>query len=204
MALSPLATADDLASRGIDTGFDELDKYLAIASSAVRAAAGSPIAETTSTITLDGYVGEEWIRLPGAPVREVTEVLVDGEAVDDWRNADGRLWRPGGWARGGWRGRPSEVTVTYTHGLPEVPEYIIDLVCAMVVSARAALDADDDGMGFAIDNGRVQSVTIDGFTEAYATSGDAIEAVTAMTLPARTRRWLASEFGGGTSTVSSR
>lgn len=204
MALAPLATTADLDARGIVSNFDQAEKFLEIASAVVRNAAGTPISEVTSTVTLDGYHNEPWLRLPGSPVTAVESVTVDGVEVDDWRHAGERVWRWQGWASGGWPGRPSTVSVTYTHGLSTVPEEIVDLVCAMVAAAKSALDTDDEGLGLAVDNGRVQSVTIDSFTETYSTSGDAVEAITQMTLPARTRAWLANQFGNGVSTVTSR
>lgn len=208
--MDPLATSDDLDARGITSSFAQVDTYLAVASSVVREAAGSPISQKTSSITLEGYHGEKRIRLPGGPVTSVDSVTVDGETVNegtgynDYTVAGEFLWRSAGWGGSGGPERPARVEVTYTHGMAEVPEHIVDLVCSMVAAARAALEADEDGLELGMQNGRVQSVTIDGFSETYATSGEAIEAVTAMTLPKRTRDWLAQQFGQGASVGASR
>jgi hypothetical protein len=201
VALTPLATAADLAARGIISVFPQVDVFLAEASAAVREAAGSPISQTTSTVKLHVHPGTSWIRLPGQPVTAVTAVELDGEPLTDgWSLVDGELHRPAGWASAG----PTPVTVTYTHGLPVVPEDIVGLACSIVAAAKAALDEDDEGLGLAVDNGRVQSVTIDNFTETYSTAGEAVAAVTPFMLPERTRRWLATRFGGGAAMVASR
>lgn len=193
--MPPLATASDLTARGIDAGFAEVDVFLDVASEEVRQAAGSNITETTGTVSLVGR-HDVWLRLPGAPVTAVSTVTKDGTALTDWKLADGRLWRRNGWG-GTYRGEPAVVAVTYTYGLATVPADIVDLVCTMVAAAKSALDSADDGEGLAYDNGRLQSITIDGFSETYATSAEAMSAVTAMTLPTRARQRLAARFGGG-------
>lgn len=197
--MPPLATASDLAARGIDGGFVEAGVFLDVASAEVRHAAGSNISQTTATVTLVGRDGA-WLRLPGAPVTAVDTVVKDDATLTDWKLADGRLWRRAGWG-GRLRGEPASVTVTYTYGLPTIPDDIIDLVCSMVAAAKSALDSADDGEGLAYDNGRLQSITIDGFSETYATSAEAMSAVTAMTLPTRARQRLAARFGGGADMV---
>jgi len=207
VALDPLITTADLDARGIVSGFLQVDTFIAEASTVVREAAGTPISEVTSTVTLDGYRNEQWLELPGSPVTAVATVTIDGDTVTDWRLASGRLWRAASWGSGGRWGyddRPSAVSVTYTHGLPTVPEDIVGLVCAMVAASKAALDEDDDGLGLALDNGRVQSVRIDGFAETYGTSQEAIAAATRMTLPERTRQMLQARFSGSATSLRSR
>lgn len=197
--MPPLATPADLSARGIDAGFGEVDVFLDVASAEVRHAAGSNISETTATVTLVGR-HSQWLRLPGAPVRSVATVEIDGEAVSDWKLADGRLWRRAGWG-GQHRGEPAMVAVTYTYGLATVPADIVDLVCSMVAAAKSSLDSAAGGEGLAYDNGRLQSISIDGFSETYATSAEAMSAVTAMTLPSRARQRLSERFGGGADMV---
>lgn len=203
MALAPLISTSDLAERGITTGESEVGVFIDVASTAVRQAAGSSISEQTSTVALAGFDGGNWLNLPGRPVTSVDSVTLDGEEITDFKLAEGRLWRHRGWGSHR-RGEPSTIEVTYTHGLPTVPEHIVDLVCSMVAAGLSAARADEDGLGLAVDNGRVQSVSIDGFTESYATSADAVSAVTQMTLPPATRLWLAQQFGGGADVVASR
>ena len=111
--------------------------------------------------------------------------------------ASGRLHRPGGW--GGGRQRP-ETTIDYPHGLPEGPADIVALAAAMVIAG--ALAARDGG--WELQNGRVSSIGIDDYREGYATSGEGMEQVTPMSLPERTRLWLASRFGGGARVLRTR
>lgn len=201
MALTPLATEADVTGLGYTGSTTGIDRFLDAASAEVRDAARSPISRAVSTVILDGFRGETYLQLPGGPVESVTSVTIDGDDVDedDFRLVGDRLWRYGGWSN---YGRPTRVQVTYTHGLAEVPADIRDLVCRMVIAALSA--AADGGEGLAINNGGIQSESIDGATTTYATSSDSTEAVTEMTLPARTRDRLRARFGGGSSTVASR
>jgi hypothetical protein len=127
MALAPLATVADLATRGVTVASSELDAvgtYLDVASALVRDAASSPISQTTSTVTLEAY-GASRLPLPGQPVTAVSAASVDGVAVTDYKLRSGALTRSCGFPDG------SEVTVTYTHGLAAVPADIVDIVCRL-------------------------------------------------------------------------
>ena len=130
MALAPLASVADLEARGLAVDASEaavVNVYLGVASAAVREAAGSAITRTTSTLTLEGGPGQR-MTLPGPPIVSVDAVTVDGRTVSGWRLVSGRLWRAAGWS-----GRePSEVEVTYTHGLVDVPDDIVDLVLSLI------------------------------------------------------------------------
>lgn len=125
MALAPLATVADIEARGVAVDASETEAvttYLDVASALVRDAAGSPVSETTSTVTLsrehDGNV------LPGAPVTSVTSVLSYGEPVR-WGLRGQRLYV--------FEDCAADITVTYVHGLPEVPADITDIVCRLAV-----------------------------------------------------------------------
>jgi hypothetical protein len=63
----------------------------------------------------------------------------------------------------------------------------------------AGLDAYRSG-DLGLNNGRFASVAVDDFKESYAT-GLEVEAVTPMTLPSRTKQWLAAQFGNGAQVV---
>ncbi|MFB7225235.1 hypothetical protein [Streptomyces sp. NPDC056227] len=197
MALEPLATVADLAALGLTIENDELavaQRYLAVASAAVRNAAGSPISETTSVVKLEGERGQR-LQLPGSPVTAVTEVAIDGKTVTDWRLRSDRLWRHAGWTA---PGEPSEVEVTYTHGLPEVPDDIIDLIGRLVAGAMASYRADDNGASLG-----TQVITSERIGDYAVTfGGDGL--ATDMELPAYLRDRLAARFGGGVSTLRSR
>lgn len=123
------------------------------------------------TITMPGSYGPE-LTLPRPPIVSVSEVLVDGQAVDGWTvvadtlvrtgqaDADYPLARPFRHL-GHWGGTSVEVQVTYTHGLAEVPPdakaVCLDL-CARVWSNPAG----------------ARSFSIDGYSAAWgvgATSG---------------------------------
>lgn len=196
MALDPLATLDDLAELGLTVENDETtvaNRYLAVASAAVRDAAGSPISQTTSTVTLEGDTGQR-LRLPGLPVQSVAAVAIDGTAVTDWRLRSGALWRFGGWTNI----LPSDVVVTYTHGLPEVPADIVDLVGRLVAGAMASYRAEDGGASLG-----TQVITSERIGDYAVTfGGDGL--ATDMELPAYLRERLAARFGGGAYSLRSR
>jgi hypothetical protein len=134
MALAPLATLADMAARGVAVSVDEAPAvavYLDVASTLVRDAAGSPVSQVTSVVTLEGSGGR--LHLPGKPVTAVSAVSIDGVAVSDWKLLSGALARSCGFPDG------SEVEVTYTHGLAEVPADIVDLVCRLAGQELLAL-----------------------------------------------------------------
>ncbi|MFE3495264.1 hypothetical protein ACFXOS_19695 [Streptomyces sp. NPDC059175] len=198
MALDPLATVADLDIRGlvIEPGEETLaGTFLDVASTAVREAAGVPISQTTSTVTLEGEAGQ-WLTLPGLPVISVTSVELDGEPVTDWRLRTSRLWRAAGWTA---CDGPSEVEVTYTHGLAVVPSDIVDLVCRMVAAALKSSRAEEDGTGIAADK-VVTSERLGDWAATYASDGR----LTEMDLPQYWRERLEARFGGGAQLLRSR
>lgn len=197
MALAALATVADLTARGLTVDASEtslVGVYLEVASAAVREAAGVPISETTSTVDLEG-VPTQWLHLPGPPVTAVDTVELDGEAVTDWRLRSGQLWRAGGWSPGC---EPSEVTVTYTHGLPSVPADIVDLVCRIAAATLLAWRAETDGSGLAARD--VRAERIGDYSVTYGDDGR----ITEMELPDYLRERLAARFGGGAALLRSR
>ncbi|WP_406199268.1 hypothetical protein OG331_23065 [Streptomyces sp. NBC_01017] len=197
MALDPLATVADLEARGFDVEASETSLagiYLGVASAAVREAAGVPISRVTSTITLEGVRGQ-WLTLPGLPIASVASVSIDGDTVTDWRLRSERLWRAGGWTGC----EPSEVEVVQTHGLVNVPDDIVDLVCRMaasgIVSYRSA------GGGTALGNSKeVTSERLGDWSVTYGADGR----ITEMDLPQYWRERLQARFGGGVAVLRSR
>lgn len=190
MALPDLAAAADLTARGV-TPTDVHDVMLAVASSLVRAAAGSPILETTSTVELVALDESQWLILPGQPVTEVSEVIVDGDTLDadEYKLAAGRLWGVVPWGDGC---EPVEVVVTLTHGLPEVPAHIVQLVCDLaILGANAATSGAVDP--------RVVTEQIDDYKVQFAAGAEGVSS--AMQIPSLTRRWLRAQFGGGVTTM---
>jgi hypothetical protein len=201
VALDPLATAADLTARNITfdatTEATLVNTFLAEASAAVREAAGCPISQATSTVTLVGEFDDE-LRLPGPPVQSVSAVEVDGFEVTDWRLVDGSLYRWGGW-RWACPG-PSLVSVTYTHGLPEMPEDIVGYVCVLVAGALRESRESDDGTGIAPERG-VTSERIDDYSVSIA-PGE--QPSTPFEIPDAVRLQLAARFGGGVMVVGVR
>ncbi|MFE6223326.1 hypothetical protein [Streptomyces sp. NPDC057854] len=197
MALAPLATTDDLTVRGLAIEPAEepfVASALDAASAAVREAAGAPISQTTSTVLVEGEPGQR-LRLPGPPLLAVAAVAIDGQAVTDWLIRSGRLYRAAGWTG---PGDTAEVEVTYTHGLPEVPADIVDLVCRMVAGAVAAYRSSADGTGLA-----AQSITqerIGDYSVSYGSDGR----ISDMDLPQYWRERLEARFGGGAQLLRSR
>ena len=198
MALDPLATVADLQARGVTVEPAEtaiVGVYLAEASTAVREAAGVPISQTTSTVELEGPDDSQWLTLPGPPIQAVSAVEIDGQAVTDWRLRSHRLWRAGGWTTG--RG-PSEVTVVQTHGLPDVPEDIVGLVCRIAAAVLVHFRAQPGGEGLAAKD--VRSERIGDYAVQYGDGGR----ITEIELPEYLREQLAARFGGGAEMVKSR
>jgi hypothetical protein len=199
MALDPLATIADLTARGVTVESAEtvaVTTYFDVASALVREAAGSTITQATSTITLEGD-HDTRLRLPGQLVQSVSDVSIDGNPVTDWKLASGALWRELGWramnwTSYGWRStdQPSEVSVTYTHGLPAVPADIVDLVCRLVGQALVALRGGDP---FA------RVVDLERIGDYQAKYGNLETGMLALSDFQRNR--LAARFGAGPSTV---
>lgn len=199
MALDPLATAGDLTARNITvpSGMNA-DTLLASASAEVRDAAGCAISQLTSTIEL---VLDDWtceIELPAPPVTAVSALSIDGAVISQSTLTSG-VWSAG-WRRVGdsiLLNRvdycpPATATVTYTHGLPNVPEDIVDLVCGMV-SIAAAADGDYGSAG------RLKSVRLGDYSEATDTP-PGTESPSPFTLPDRTREQLRARFGNSVGT----
>ena len=177
----PLPPEVDLQSQTVQVLIDS-------ASSEVIDAAGSPVVSARHTVDLPAMRARIH-RLQGLPVTEIHSVTIDGQPVTDWKKINAGLYRASGWSEDGLE----IVTVDYTHGLPNLPSDIKDLVCRMVISGLInSLEGGADG--FALNNGRLSSVKIDDYAEGYAT-GDTVDAITEMSLPQRTRDRLAKRFG---------
>lgn len=185
MALPDLAEATDLDARGVDTSDTDLVAVmLAVASSLVRNAAGSPIAEHEATVTWWALESGPWLEIPVTPVTAVASVSRDGVAVTDHKLVHGDLWRSSGW----FSCEPVEIEATLTCGLPEVPEHIKQLVCDLAIlgmdsATTGALDA------------RVVAEKIDDYAVTFAAGASAVSS--AMTIPTATRLSLRAQFGRG-------
>lgn len=199
MALVSLATTASLAERGVTLNPGEsglATTYLAVASASVRDAAGVPILQTTSIVKLEGKSGR-WLQLPGPPVTAVATVKLDGETITDWRLRSDALWRANGWMATFCE--PSEVTVTQTHGLVEVPADIVDLVCRLATAALVAWRSRDNGEGLAA-TGTIRQESLGDYSVTYG----ADDRISEMELPEHLRIRLAARFGSGAAVVGSR
>jgi len=183
MALAPLATVADIEVRGVAVAPAEVavtEVYLAAASSLVRDAAGCPISEEISTLSLEGHAGTRLV-LPGQPVTAVSDVALDGVAVTDYRLTNGALWRSQGWAA---HVAPATVELTMTHGLPDVPADIVEMVCRMATQALLAFREGDPAQR------RVDSERIGDYSVEYSDAETGVMALTDV----QTRK-LAARFG---------
>ncbi len=179
-ALAPLALRADFeaACRPVPDG---IDSALEAASDAVRAAAGVPIARTSSTVRVLGGPSR-LLSLPG-PVVSVDEVIVDGSPVTDYR-----VWPDGLRRACGWGHDLSEVEVTMTFGYDPVPADIVELVCELASLALAREAAPDPSV-------QSRSESLDDYrgSVTYETGGG----FTSELVPAATRRSLRERFSGG-------
>lgn len=193
MALPNLASLADLQARGVDTSTDPTvaATMLGVASSLVRQAAGSPVAQHTATVTFYATEPGEWLDLPVKPVTAVASISLDGVVVTGWKLVNGDLWRREGW----YTCEPVEVETTLTCGLPEVPAHITQLVCDLaVLGMKTATEG-------AIDP-RVVAERIDDYSVTFAQGAQAV--ASAMTIPPATRHSLRAQFGRGMGSVKMR
>jgi hypothetical protein len=189
MALAPLATVADLEARGVTVLPSEttiVGTYLDVASTIVRDAAGCPISEVISTVTLEGVAATR-IFLPGQPVTAVSDVEIDGVAVTDYRLTNGALWRSQGWTG---LCEPSAVTLTMTHGLDQVPADIVDMVCRMAAQSLLSLRSGDPAPR------QLTSERIGDYAVTYADTESGV-----MSLTNYQAAKLAARFGNGGTTM---
>lgn len=197
MALNDLATVADLSQRGIDVSdSDKAFAFLASAQDAVRDAAGVPITRETFTVTIPA-VSDQWLMLPGQPVVSVEDVLIDADPVTDWKLVGGQLWRREGWEPT--FGEPSNVTVTITGGLLDVPKDIVDLVCALTGMALNLAKG-----GEYASRGDLAGFRIDDYSEQYGNFSTGDRMAGPIELPKSTRDRLRARFGGGADLVRSK
>ena len=181
--MDSLATVFDVQRLGVDVSDTELVGFLLESvSDSVRDAAGHPITEVETTIVREGSWDQN-ILLPGSPIRAVSEVLLDGVPVTDWRLRNNRLWRAQGWSDS-----RSEVEITYTYGYAAVPADIVKLVATLVA---AGVNEVAEGVGT---DRNLAYLSIDDYREGYR-QGDN-EVVDLTEVPDRTKVWLKKRFSG--------
>ena len=192
--LPDLAYVSDLQVRGVTITSENTElasEMIAVASTTIREAAGSPIFEKDSTVTLISW-GGAWLDLPGKPVTAVASVTIDGTAVTDYTLDRGRLWRRSGW---GCESEPTTVVVEMTHGLLDLPADIINLTCDLAI---AGMLAASEGAG----DPRKVTERIDDYSVTFAQGAERVASI--MELPRATRLRLRTRFGGGAGMVTHR
>lgn len=183
--MDPLATLQDLTNRNI-TVPDAVssDAVLASVSESIRDAAGCPITQATSTITLVVTDDAYRVDLPAGPVSSVASVMVDGTANTDWSKIGDSLYFNRAWTSC----LPAEITVTYTHGLPTVPADIVDLACGMAAMSFAQA-GDTYGSKY-----RTTSIRLGDYGESFNVPAGS-EAPSPVALPDTVRDRLRARFG---------
>lgn len=188
MTLPPLATTADLTARNIVLPSNmDAPTVLASATDAVRDAAGCPIIQTTSTVTLV-VTDPCGINLPAGPVTSVASITVGGTPLTGWVkvgdtvqfNATAPTWPSTTYF-------PLEAVFTYTHGLPIVPADIVDLVC-QVAAIMGAQDGDP-GAG-----GKLTNVRLGNYSESYSIPAGT-EGPSPVALPDSLKNTLRARFG---------
>lgn len=189
--MGSLASTSDLSARNISVpaGVDA-NAILDAASSAVRDAAGCPISQATSTVTLVVDDACE-IGLPAGPVSSVASVTLNGSPIVGWTKVGDTIYLPPRWTDT----LPVEVTVVYTHGLPIVPADIVDLVCAMAAMAFKDAASGDYGTG-----SLVTRVQLGDFGESYARPAGQ-DSPSRLAVPKSLRDALRARFGAGAATI---
>ncbi len=173
-----LATPEDLASllqQDLDAATANLLLELATAK-VQRAAGGQRILAATSTAVLPG-IESYWLMPPQMPVRSVSLVVLDGTTVTDWSLRGQQIWRAAGWMQS--YSPPTEVKVTYAHGLPAGSQ---DLQLAREATLSLAR------MGYG-NPGGVASEAIDDYRVSYAEADARMQMTTVM------REAIAAQYG---------
>lgn len=193
--LSTLLKVDPYTGTELAQVTDLLDK----ASAEIRAAIGQYITRVDDeTIELPVYSRELLLDLPELPVVSVSAALIDGTAVADYKPVGSKLYRRYGWLSDAGCGyEPSVVTVTYTHGMTEIPEELNTLCLALAAAGKAQIA---DGSGTLGPIPGVVSEAIDDYRVQNAGGEDAVPHV--MTLPEATIERLRARYGTGVALVS--
>lgn len=191
--MTALATLYDLKRSGIEvTDEQAATSLLESVSEAVRSAAGCPITLGEWTVDLPGEQSRK-LDLPCKAVRAVSEVLVDGQPVDDWRLFGSSLYREEPWSPFG--SIPSTVTVTFKGGWDPIPADIVRLVCSYVAAGLHQLADGGPGAHAGISYERVDDAQV-GYVQS-----DGQQQIDVTELPEETKRSLRNRFGANVSSI---
>lgn len=188
------ATTADLEARlgvSYDDGTEtaQAQALLDDATAYLQAELGQLIEAGTATYTTR-WLGQGPIRLPQAPVTDVTTVLVDGVATTDFDFVDQELHLIGWWGtekrfNGTWLRSYLDVTVTFDYGYDTVPAELKAWTC--VLASQILSGAGGGSLGIP----SARSETIDDYSVTYVADGST------MTLPPQVLERLRSRYGAG-------
>lgn len=192
MALASFATPADLSGLlGIAafTGakLTQAQMWLDAASAEIRAVVGQDITRQTTTAILPG-VEDYWLDLPQWPVVSVASVVMNGQAVTDYKLIGNRLYRWWGWQDLFIIYEPRDVTVTYTSGRSVPPADLVTL-CASLASVGMAQAAS----GTLGTTPGIGSEAIDDYKVVFNPSGSA----NPIAIPDATAARLRAKYGNG-------
>lgn len=164
-----LATPEDLASL-LQLDYDTLSvaqkatmvMLIELATGKVqRAAGGQRIVEVTDTAVIDVRIEDEdeYLALPQMPIQSVEAVVLNGTPITDWMLSSQQLWRMYGWSPL-WT-RPSQVKVTYTHGLPTDSQWLQGARDTTLSLARIGFDNPTGASSEGIDDYRITYAAAD-------------------------------------------
>jgi len=90
------------------------DLLIELATGVVQGVTGQRIVAATSTEVVDATYPARTLELTQYPIREVSNVVLEGQTIEDYKLVRQRLWRKAGWAAQ--LSEPSRIEVTYLHG----------------------------------------------------------------------------------------
>lgn len=188
------ASVTDLATRlGRTFSLTESPKIEAMLSDAtayLQAEIGQQIEAGESTITLVVDRGETRVELPALPVRSVTEVLLNGEPVEDFELVGNAIIRPCGF---GSSTSFAKLTVTYKHGYLAIPGDLVAYTCVLVSGILGQVERNGS-----LTAGAVTSERIDDYSVQYTQEDSGLS------LPERNLATLRAKYGNGSYVVRSR
>lgn len=182
-AASPFATESELESyTGTSVATDRARLLLDMASAAIRAYTNQTISQATTTAILPGTFTDAMV-LPERPVTAITLVkigdttltvdtdyvwdgahtLYRGTKVDGVLSVNGPDYLINGW--GDWGGPGAQVTVTYTHGLANIPNDVKGVCLALCARSLASPDG-------------VNSESVGTYSVSYSRTGGAVSLLT--------------------------
>lgn len=167
---------DELAT--VQAHLDDATAYL-------QAEIGQLVEAGTSTFTETVECPRTRIDLPQQPVRQVTEVKINNEPVEDYRLIKGGIVRDSGWH--------GDVEITFDHGMTTIPGELAMYCCVLASGSLSQVERNG-----ALTSGSVTSERIDDYSVQYTQNENSFS------LPDRNLEQLRSRYGQGAYVVDSR